>query len=113
MVNSNSACSFYVLLFRPVVTNQNRLFFLLQAKDVTQWHHWGNSSYKFINTSTLTWEEAANACKVVMGEGAHLVFIESELEDKEVSRMVNIISEPNQRWWIGLTDKDSEGKQSL
>ncbi|KAJ8040179.1 Perlucin [Holothuria leucospilota] len=45
----------------------------------------------------------------MMGEGAHLVFMESELEDKEVSRMVKIISEPRQRWWIGLTDKDSEG----
>ncbi|KAJ8040183.1 Hepatic lectin [Holothuria leucospilota] len=81
-----------------------------KAKDVTQWHHWGTSSYKFINTSTLTWAEAANACKVMMGEGAHLVFIESELEDKEVSRMVNIMSERNQQWWIGLTsDKDNEG----
>ncbi|KAJ8018348.1 Perlucin [Holothuria leucospilota] len=79
-----------------------------KAKDTKQLHHWGNSSYEFINASKLTWEEAANACSVMMGEGAHLVFIENELEDKEVTRVVDIISERDQGWWIGLTDKDSE-----
>ncbi|KAJ8040016.1 Neurocan core protein [Holothuria leucospilota] len=51
-----------------------------------------------------------------MREGAHLVFIESELENKKVSHLAKEVShlakvarkEGNNRWWIGLTDKDTE-----
>ncbi|KAJ8039924.1 C-type lectin domain family 4 member F [Holothuria leucospilota] len=74
-----------------------------------RWHHWNKSFYTFVQTKS-TWEDAANACSS-MREGAHLVFIESELENKEVSRLAKVASEGQEElWWIGLTDKETEGK---
>ncbi|KAJ8039927.1 C-type lectin [Holothuria leucospilota] len=71
-----------------------------------QWHLWHKSSYAFVQI-TSTWDDAVNACSS-MGNGIHLVFIESELENKEVSRLANIASE-GKHWWIGLNDKETEG----
>ncbi|KAJ8040014.1 Perlucin-like protein [Holothuria leucospilota] len=77
--------------------------------DVPQWHQWNESFYTFVSTTEMTWEDAANACSS-MRVGARLVFIESELENKEVSRLAKVASEGrNNRWWIGLTDRVAEG----
>ncbi|KAJ8039772.1 Collectin-12 [Holothuria leucospilota] len=77
-------------------------------KGMQQWHRWNQSSYTFVHTKS-TWEDAANACSA-MSEGAHLVFIESEPENREVSRLAKAASEgKEERWWIGLTDKVTEG----
>ncbi|KAJ8018942.1 Galactose-specific lectin nattectin [Holothuria leucospilota] len=77
--------------------------------DVPQWYHWNDSYYTFVSTTEMTWEDAANACSS-MRVDAHLVFIESELENKDVSRLAKVASEGrNNRWWIGLTDRVTEG----
>ncbi|KAJ8039928.1 Collectin-12 [Holothuria leucospilota] len=73
-----------------------------------QWHYWNKSFYTFVHTKS-TWEDAAISCSS-MREGAHLVFIESEVENKEVSRLAKVASEGQEElWWIGLTDKETEG----
>ncbi|KAJ8031849.1 Perlucin [Holothuria leucospilota] len=41
-------------------------------------------------------------------EGAHLVFIESDQENREVSRLAVEVSGQKTHWWIGLNDKDKE-----
>ncbi|KAJ8040013.1 Collectin-12 [Holothuria leucospilota] len=83
--------------------------FTLSQKDVPQWYHWNDSFYTFVSTNKRTWEDAAKACSS-RREGAHLVFIKSELENKEVSRLSKVASKGlEKRWWIGLTDKDTEG----
>ncbi|KAJ8040018.1 Collectin-12 [Holothuria leucospilota] len=98
-----------VSLFDVKVYSVIYFSFTLSSKDMPQWHLWNDSFYTFVDTTEMTWEDAANACSS-MKEGAHLVFIESELENKEVSRLSKVASEgQNNRWWIGLTDIETEG----
>ncbi|KAJ8031820.1 C-type lectin lectoxin-Thr1 [Holothuria leucospilota] len=54
----------------------------------------------------MTWGNAKNTCGTV-SEGAHLVFITSDQENNEVSRLVKEIHGEQDDWWIGLT-KDGE-----
>ncbi|KAJ8031853.1 Collectin-12 [Holothuria leucospilota] len=56
----------------------------------------------------MTWEKAMNKCSS-LEEGAHLVFIESEQENRAVSRLaLGVSCLKKAEWWIGLNDKDAE-----
>ncbi|KAJ8040011.1 Brevican core protein [Holothuria leucospilota] len=82
---------------------------LLESKFAIKENQRTKSSYKFVNTSRLTWEEAANACGSI-GEGVHLAFIESEQENREVFALAQgVIGEGLRFWWMGLNDKKTEG----
>uniref|UniRef100_A0A671XI52 C-type lectin domain-containing protein n=1 Tax=Sparus aurata TaxID=8175 RepID=A0A671XI52_SPAAU len=61
------------------------------------WEQNGPQCYYF-STDKLTWEQAREKCR---RDGADLVKIESEDEDKMV--------EKEDRFWIGLTDSVTEG----
>ncbi|KAJ8017519.1 hypothetical protein HOLleu_45013 [Holothuria leucospilota] len=74
------------------------------------WYQWDNSCYAFFYPSKLSWGNAVARCRSIR-TSADLVFIESEQENREVSRLaLEVSGQQPARWWIGLNDIDEESK---
>lgn len=59
--------------------------------------------YKFVKSELKSWSSAREACKMM---GGYLAEIKSELESKEISRMMKLKGS----YWIGGTDLPSQGR---
>ncbi|CAB1321038.1 unnamed protein product, partial [Coregonus sp. 'balchen'] len=71
------------------------------------WMDYGKKCYYFSN-SKLTWVESRDKC---VSMGGHLVIIDSEEEQTFLDDTVGAkMSVGEDKFWIGLTDKNEEGK---
>uniref|UniRef100_A0A3Q2FNY0 C-type lectin domain-containing protein n=1 Tax=Cyprinodon variegatus TaxID=28743 RepID=A0A3Q2FNY0_CYPVA len=89
----------------PVVS---KMFFLIFAGTISVseceagWEQHGGKCYYF-STNKSSWEESRRLCK---GLGGDLVKIDSREEEKLVHMMKN----DEDKFWIGLTDSEEEGR---
>nr|XP_043908317.1 immune-related, lectin-like receptor 4 isoform X1 [Solea senegalensis] len=71
------------------------------------WEHHGGKCYFFTSTP-LTWSKSRLECSTLGGD---LVVINNKEEQKFlVSRLMTKMIDPEDKFWIGLTDSETEGK---
>uniref|UniRef100_A0A3P8TCC5 C-type lectin domain-containing protein n=1 Tax=Amphiprion percula TaxID=161767 RepID=A0A3P8TCC5_AMPPE len=71
------------------------------------WEHHGGKCYNF-TTNKSSWEESRSFCQ---SQGGDLVKIDSSDEQSFLERRLkDVMSEAEDKFWIGLTDSEEEGR---